>query len=254
LINKPVFPLAGVIVLVTAPVDGASTQFCQTLTSLGAHVNAIAMIETVSIPFAFPENLSIDWLFFTSKNAVHAFFRSPILAEQPDKQWSIAVVGPGTARALKDYGRSAHFISPIANAQAAAKAFVSLLDSSSSNRPVICWPCGNRANPTLKEILNSAGYMVSPVIVYKTLSRTLSPEELQTLRHTPWSAAVFTSASAVERFADLQVWPDFSKKPVLFSIGGKTTNVLSANFPTPFYQAEFSNYESLMEKITDYFR
>ena len=77
----------------------------------------------------------------------------------------IGAVGPGTVKALQDLGIEAELVSPDGNAESLARAFI----ARRAPGPVGL-PQGNRALPTLPNLLEQAGYRVRALTAYETLT------------------------------------------------------------------------------------
>lgn len=76
----------------------------------GGDVFLVAESLIAFAPVRFHHLPAFDWVFFSSPNAVRFFFAQ--WTEQQQNwlpQWRIGVLGDGTARALKEFGRSADF-------------------------------------------------------------------------------------------------------------------------------------------------
>lgn len=78
----------------------------------------------------------------------------------------LGAVGEGTAQALRDLGLEVELVSPEGHAESLARAFIAW----QAPGPVGL-PRGNRALPTLADLLEGAGYEVRALTVYKTLTQ-----------------------------------------------------------------------------------
>lgn len=169
------------------------------LTALGAQVLHCPLITIAPVAFQPPNLQPVDWLFFTSKTAVHSFFTTLKLETDIPP---IAVVGPGTAQALESYRQTATFISPVAHAQAAAEC---LTEAYQLKHQKILWPCARNANQAPVDIFLKAGATINPLTVYETVPVTSLPPMWKNLTHEPVDAVVFTSPSAIDAFAALNL-------------------------------------------------
>jgi uroporphyrinogen-III synthase len=240
-------------VIVTRPLEqgaGASPNspdiLEQRLGDWGARVSAIPLVTIAAVPFQVPGG-EFDWLFFTSKNAVRAFFdRLP--GDSPLRMLSVAVVGPATAKALPPYGVEASFVSPRFDAEGVAQAFI---QGYACQGLRILWPCGNLASQDLPEILSRAGAHVTPLVVYETTLRQALSESERLRLQAPADLLVFTSPSAVTAYCQLMSTED--AKPAIACLGPKTRQAAMALFGRVDVQAEPSTLEALAEAIKTYY-
>lgn len=189
--------LAGKHLVLTRPRETAGCPMADALDRLGARLSWIPLVEIRLVPFAPPGPGEIDWLFFTSRNGVHAYFQH---AQRGSAR--IAAVGPGTAQALQELGQPVDLMPDSYHGRAAAEALA-------ENHPVagtrILWPCGNLAHPEPAELLRARGAQVETIVVYETRGReTLDEAEIRMLE-APVDAWIFTSPSAVETATALQL-------------------------------------------------
>jgi len=240
-------------ILVTGIRDQSLYSFVKKLSDSGADVESIPLIEVRFLPINADDVQAFapDWIFFTSKNAVHAFYQPVETRSQNFLSSSkIAVVGPSTAEALRSYGKKADFTSPKANAQEAVQTFLEDLSKhpNEKQKPLILWPCGNRAYPDLALGLLSAGCNVYPLVAYETLDATLSETQKEKLQTQTWDIIVFGSASAVQAYTALSLQEN--PKTVYACLGSKTRlAVTDAGLKGLCVQGRDSHYDSLLEAI-----
>lgn len=239
-------PLSGKRFLLTRPEDESNAGFVRGLQAMGATVVQVPFITTEMVPVTWPAWHSFDWLFFTSKNAVNAL-------EEPSalQGVSIACVGPATQKALRDKGLVAQFVSPIHEAESAARIF---LETYSGKGLRVLWPCGNLANPKLKLALEQAGAQVTALTVYQTRLRSDLSEPERLLLNVPFDLLIFTSASAVTAFqqTNCQNWERWSQTPVA-CLGPQTSQTASAVFGHVDIQAKPYTLEGLLQAISEFF-
>lgn len=239
-------PFSGKRFLLTRPEDESNAVFVQGLQAMGAEVIQLPFITTEMVSVTWPEWSAFDWLFLTSKNAVNA------LEEIPKPQGlCIACVGPATQKALQAKGLTAQFVSPIHEAESAARIF---LETYPGNGLQILWPCGNLANPKLKLALERAGAQVTALTVYETRLRSELSESDRLLLNASFDLLIFTSASAVNAFQQTNSlnWEQWSQIPVA-CLGPQTAQMASAVFGHVEIQAEPYTLEGLLQAIPVFF-
>ncbi|MCM8537924.1 MAG: uroporphyrinogen-III synthase [Lentisphaeraceae bacterium] len=125
-----------------------------------------------------------NWIFFTSATAVKFFFKLGLSTIGK----SVAVVGPATKNALKEYNIEADFM-PQDNysAEGLIKSFPNKQAQS------IFYPCSKIAKTTLQDGLNSAGHTVTRYDMYEPVG--ISYDTLPS-----FTDILFFSPSAVEIF------------------------------------------------------
>ncbi len=245
-------PLKGRRIVLTRPDDAAGDALQQRLLAWGAAVSLIPLVEITPVAFVLPDAGAFDWIFWTSQNAVRAVFgQEPVPAAF--RQARSAVVGPSTAALLQSYranqGSEPAFVSPRFDAESAATAFCEVHDCTGLR---ILWPCGNRANQRLLEILSAAGARVTPCVVYETQTRsTLLPVEMDRLKDGV-DLLVFTSPSAVEAFQALSVDGDW-RRPAIACLGPRTAQSAQAVFGRVNVQPEPSTFDALGEAICQFY-
>lgn len=193
-------PLAGKHVLITRPQTAEQDDEAVVpglLQEWGARVSQIPFIEVQPVAWQLEAPLDWDWVFFTSQNAVHAFYRATDVRQELRHSLKIAVVGPTTGAALASYKMQADYIAPRYDAESAARAFC---EAHACQGLRVLWPCGNRANAQLADVLSGAGAAVTPLVVYQTVLRTQLSSEETALLASGIDVAVFASPSAVSAF------------------------------------------------------
>jgi uroporphyrinogen-III synthase len=242
--------IAGKRILLTGIRDASLESLIERLSFLNAEVTCIPLI---SVAYGSSNELSLavlqsDWVFFTSKNGVHAFFQAlPAL----DSSVKVAVIGSSTAQIVSTYGYTADFVSAEANAIAAAQSFLAYLESTypySVTSPGILWPCGNRAYPDLAQELEAGGCSVQVLVLYQTHAAVLSDVQKKQLSTQQWDVVVFGSASALHVYAALS--PLESPETIYACLGKKTKQaVIDSGLQGRCIQGQESHYGSLLDVI-----
>ncbi len=241
--------LQGRRILLTRPDDEGSDVFIAQLRQQGALVEQLPLIEVSLLPVDWPDLSEFDWVFLTSKNAAKA-----LLAVHDAiglRQLPIAVVGPATRQVLASNGLEAAFVSPVFDAESAAKAFCHQYSAQGLR---VLWPNGNLANPELSEVLRQSGAQVTPLTVYQTgLKAQLTPAE-QAVLASGFDVLVFTSPSAVQAFRRLNTGLLTNQKaPQVACLGPKTSQAALREFGRVNIEAHPYTLQALGEAIQSYF-
>ena len=212
-------PLAGRRVVVTRSRSQASA-LVDRLADLGAEVVELPVIAVDDPPdhgHALARSAhrlasgAYQWVALTSPNAV-----TRLVAELGDRavpssvRW--AAVGPGTARALVDGGRTVDLVPEVALAEALVEAFP-------GGDGTVLFPRAETVRGALAEGLRAKGWLVDEVVAYRTVADQPGPDALEAAGRA--DAVVFTSSSTVARAVELLGAGGLP--PVVVSIGPVTT-------------------------------
>ncbi len=148
----------------------------------GLHLKGLSFIETEAITFELPTHF--EWFFFSSSNAVHAFFKQ--IEPSMISKKKVAAYGESTSRALFQYLANVDFIAKPGQPLEVASEFKSLI-----NGGKVLFPVSDISKKSIQAVLMPT--QVCNVICYKTklLSKKLTEE---------YEAVVFTSPSNVHGF------------------------------------------------------
>jgi uroporphyrinogen-III synthase len=250
--SSAAWPLAGPRILVTRPEDAGNAAFLAALQRAGGQVFHLPLIQVRAMAFTPPDFQAFDWVFLTSKNAVKALEQCFDALKACGNSIKIACVGPSTEQAIKAYGLKVDFVSPVHDAESAARFFTEAYPVEGLR---IFWPCGNLANSRLKVSLTSAGAIVTPLLVYETVLHTdLTALERELLLQ-PLDLMVFTSSSAVEALARIRAQAYFKiELPDIACLGPQTTAAALELLGHVEIQAEPHTLEGLSQAIEAYFK
>jgi uroporphyrinogen III methyltransferase/synthase len=209
-------------------------------------VTHIPLIQSQAVPFPSPSPASFQWLFFTSKNGVKAFYASALNEEPRWAALPVATVGPATAQAVREFGITPQYISPRFDAESAAEDFAR---QHGQEFLQILWPCGNLSDPALKNILVKAGLHVTPIIAYETLTPVLSDNERRRLLET-FDLLVFTSPSSVMAYRAIQPAAPNTR---IACIGPKTAQAAKETLGHCDIQASPYTLDGLADSILQFF-
>jgi len=265
------------IVVTRAPEQ--SHEFIALLEARGAKVLSLPMIrfeepdDTVLLDAGLRALDRIDWIIFTSANAVHftakraAALQVLPAARARRPQLKIAAVGPATARALETEGL---WVDYIANNHNAAALAAELQDEIRDNRLLL--PRTNMATADLPRALREHAAQVIEVVAYKTVlpgaasaapiaggrirgdEPPPTPEALafERVRANDIDLIAFASPSAFHNFTEL-IPPDalhqLSQSNRFAAIGPTTAQAIRDSGCAVAIEAQKSTAEGLAEAI-----
>jgi uroporphyrinogen III methyltransferase/synthase len=206
-------PLTGRTVAVTRARAQASALAAR-LRELGAQVVEAPAIRIEPLPVRVPDMAAFDLLCITSPNGA-----ARLMEEVRDARAltgpRIAVIGPGTARALRDHGIEADIVP----ARSVAESLVEALEGLDVRRALIAR--AQEARDVLPEALRARGAHVEILSLYRTVAEPLAPAARAAALAADY--ATFTSASSARFFHEAAGTLD---GPRLVSIGPATTAAL----------------------------
>ena len=240
------------ILLTRARGQGADLQ--KRLEFLGARAIHIPTIEFTApqdwqaVDDGIARLVEYDWLLLTSANAVDEFFdRAGTI---PDIR--IAVVGPQTARRVRERGREPDLIPKNFRAAGLLDAFPNDL-----SRIRILFPRAEVADETLPERLRSRGATVDVVVVYRTVLPKKGRIELRgLLQASAIDCITLTSGSTVVNLLAMLDTPAPLKlldHPSIAVIGPVTRKAALDSGLRVDVEAEAATIPALVEAIQRYF-
>jgi uroporphyrinogen-III synthase len=149
-----------------------------------------------------------DWAVYTSSNAVAASHDVGVVRAS-----NVAVVGPGTAEAVRLRGGTVALEASISTADGLLEALAAVAPGTA------LLPLAAGARPTLAVGLRDRGWAVTAVEAYRTVRRIPSSAELELARGS--DAILFTSSSSVTSWTD--VCSTVDTPAVVVSIGPQTS-------------------------------
>jgi len=228
-------PLHGKTVAVTRARAQASALAAR-LRDLGATVVEAPAIRTQSLEAKLPDDF--DLLCVTSPNGAERLFE--LLRDARDLAGvTVAAIGPGTARALRERG-----IEPdIVPERAVAEGLVEALDGVRFRRAVIAR--AKEGRDVLIDALRSRGE-VEVVALYETVAEPLSDEAREAAAAADY--VLFTSASSVRFFAAAG---GKLSGPRLVSIGPATSEELRSHGAEPDLEADPHTPDGIIAALLD---
>ncbi len=214
-------PLFGKRIVVTRAREQAS-ELRTRLEQLGAEVIELPSIALQPVDFDLPALEDLEWLVFTSANGVDAFFDGGLAPAGLDARalanTRVAVIGPGTERALARRGIRADLIPE----RFVAESLVAAFPKPESPGARVLIARAEQARDVLPEGLGDLGYAVSVLAVYRTIPAVADPADLERVRTGNVDAITFTSSSTVTNFCDA-IGTVGETNPLVISIGPITS-------------------------------
>ena len=233
-------PLAGCSVAVTRARAQASGLAAR-LRALGATVTEAPAIAIEPLAVDLPDPRDYDLLVLTSPNGVHRLFdlvRDARALAGP----RIAVIGPGTARALRGHGVEADVVP----SRAVGEGLVEALAGVPLQRALIAR--AQEARDVVPDALRRRGAHVDEVALYRTVAEPLDPAARDAALGADY--ATFTSASSVRFFIEATGGPDALRGgPRLASIGPITSAALRDHGLEPHVEATEHTPEGLVAAV-----
>lgn len=250
--------LEGLRVLVTRA-KGQASELAERLRALGATAVLIPTIEIgppasyAGLDSALAALSDFDLVVFSSANAVEAFDQRARVCGVTPKPSRVAVVGPGTARALESIGLHANVVSPVFTAEGLA---VALRPEASGRRILLV--LAEQASTTLQELLATAGARITVATAYGNRIPDGAIAAIATLFEESGrvpDAVTFTSASTARNLRSLLdaaglVLPE---SVVRASIGPITSRALIELALPPHVEAKEPTIAALTDALAAYF-
>jgi uroporphyrinogen III methyltransferase/synthase len=235
-------PLAGVTVAVTRARAQASGLAAR-LRGLGAGVVEAPAIRVVPLSGPAPELERYDLVCLTSPNGVRFLFERLAESGRDARALAgsrVAVIGPGTAAALREHG----VIADVMPERSVAEALVEALAEVPVTRALVAR--ASEARDVLPDALRARGAEVDVVALYETVAEPLSPAQLAAARGADY--VTFTSSSTVNFFLDA-VGAESLDGARLVSIGPVTTATLRARELEPHVEASRHDIDGVVQAL-----
>jgi uroporphyrinogen III methyltransferase / synthase len=226
-------PLAGVSVAVTRARAQASPLAAR-LRRLGATVVEAPAIRIEPLPVEVPDLAAYDLLCLTSPNGVHRLFEE-VRDARALAGPAIAVIGPGTARTLREHG-----VEPdVVPERSVAESLLEALRDVPAGRVLIAR--AEEARDVLPDGLRERGAQVDVLPLYRTVAEPLDAAARAAALGADY--VTFTSASSVRFFAQAAGGLD---GPRAVSIGPATSAELRAHGREPDVEADVHTPDGLL--------
>ena len=197
------------------------------------------------------KNKAYDWLVFTSRNGVDAFFKEMHRLELTIVA-QIAVIGEKTTAAIAEYGYQADFMPTYFVAEQFATEFAAVLEK--KQRVLIIK--GNRSREFLAEQLKKICLQVDEAILYETYFPLESEELLvDEIKKNDIEVLLFTSSSTAHHFMQIikkHQLIDRVERCIVISIGPITTETLHSYGMHVTITAKPYTTDSILEHLVQY--
>ncbi len=237
------------------PMDGSDTNtLIKDLRKLGAEVKVIktGRIKPILISDFARKISGVDWILFTSKNGVRAFFYNMDKSAADIRllgNIKFGVVGKSTAKELE-----AHYIYPdlipaVSTGEGLARGLKDSMDCADyiNNTNKVCIFGAKDVAKELEAGLSGICEVEKLDAYVNEAVRDFARNSIEESSEAAIKEAVFTSASNVHRF--FQMMPENLKVETAYSIGAKTTAALQSYPVGEIVEAETCSYEGLMNLI-----
>jgi uroporphyrinogen III methyltransferase / synthase len=237
-------PLAGRTVAVTRARAQAS-GLARRLRELGAAVVQAPVIRVQTLPGAPLDPTPYDLICLTSANGVEALFERLQQGGHDARALAgarLAVIGPGTARALADHG----IVADVIPERFLAESLVEALAELPVERALVAR--ASEARDVLPDALRARGAEVDVLALYETLAEPLTPAALASARQADY--ITFTSSSTVRFFLQAAGGEaELSPATRVVSIGPVTTETLQEHGLTPHVEAETHDIDGMIAAL-----
>ena len=231
-------PLHGRTIAVTRARAQASALAAR-LRALGATVIEAPAIRTVTLPAAKPDLSRYDLVAVTSPNGAERLL--DLLRDARELAGrTVAAIGPGTARALRERGVEPDVVPERAVAEGLVEALADVPVASA----LIARAAQGR--DVLPDALRERGAHVDVLALYETVAEPLDDETRAAAGRADY--LLFTSASSVRFFVEA-AGPEALERPRLASIGPATSAELRAHGAEPDLEADPHTPDGLIDAL-----
>jgi hydroxymethylbilane synthase len=209
----------------------ATSYFRKALEKHKIEIEARSLIRTVPVITKFDSYIlkNIDWVFFTSKNAVEYFFK---LGPQFPKKIKFGVMGSGSEDMLRRNGHFADYVGESNDTAEVAEDFAAL-----ANGTVILFPGADSPMRSIQQGLSAETKIIDLPVYETVLEEEVEPSGADVL--------VFTSPSNVEAyFADNLLEPG-QKVIAIGKSTGKRFDEMGVKYTLPFSPDEVGLAEAV---------
>jgi uroporphyrinogen III methyltransferase / synthase len=235
-------PLHGRTVAVTRARAQAS-ELAARLRALGAGVVEAPAIRIEPLAAAVPDLAGYDLVCLTSPNGVRLLFERLDGDARAFAGKTVAAIGPGTARALRERG-----IEPdIVPERSVAESLLEALADVPATRALVARAA--EARDVLPDGLRERGFEVDVVALYETVAEPLDEATIRAARDADW--ITFTSSSTVRYFLEAAGPDALRVRPRVVSIGPVTSDTLRENGVVADIEAAEHDIDGVIRAIVE---
>ncbi|MBP9837134.1 MAG: uroporphyrinogen-III synthase [Proteobacteria bacterium] len=225
----------------------------------------LEMKEAEGIKELADEIASIDWILFTSANAVDIFYdyiqRNNILLPETVR---FAAIADKTAKVISEKSLNLEFVSSNADARSFATEFVKFLTDNQQSEKKVLLLRGDKADPSIVDIFLASEIKVRDLIIYQTVFNQLEEEKKEKLLSLIIGPKqrdlvfIFTSGSSFDALIfnlsnNLRMQPEKMKLFIddcsLAAIGPKTAEHIQSKGYVAKFVAPEQSVESLVKTL-----
>lgn len=244
--DRPLFGRTVVVTRARAQASGLARR----LRALGAEVIETPTIRTRSLEATVPPLDRFDVVALTSPNGVRELVAALLRDDRDVRELhdaTIAAVGPGTARVLREHGLRADVVPDTFTGEALAAALTATPRDGDGGRPRrVLLARAQTAGAALPDALRAAGDEVVDLALYATVAEPLADDARARIASADY--VTFTSASTATFLAAAGGMPS-GDRPRLVSIGPVTTEALHALGTAPAVEAAQATIDGLVAAL-----
>ncbi|OKS87843.1 hydroxymethylbilane synthase [Mucilaginibacter polytrichastri] len=210
---------------------GSQSYFRRALEKHGIEIEDRSLIRTVPVINKFDSYIlrSVEWVFFTSKNAVEYFFQLEPKFPHPVK---FGVMGSGSEDMLRKKGHFADYVGQSNDTAEVARDFAKL-----ANGSTILFPGAENPMRSIHQGL-SADTKIIDLPVYETVLDETAPASSA-------DVLVFTSPSNVENYFERHLLDNHQQIVAIGKSTGRTLDELNIKYTLPFSPDEIGLSEAV---------
>lgn len=221
-----------------------NTELKRLLQEQGAMADEVLVGEIVDREFPAEDLKEVDWLIFTSKNGVEAFFRNFVKSGLDVRSLAgckIAAIGEKTAETLRKYSLYADIIPERYDSDS----LIETLKKQWSGNEKVWYLKAENADSYLQKALDEI-CRIEEIVVYE--NQMVEPDLGKLRSLSDYDGILFTCASSVERMSGVleQKWEQCGK---IYSIGPKTTSCLKRYGVTEVVEAKQATYQGIVDAL-----
>ena len=207
------------------------SYFRKALEKHGIEIDARSLIRTIRVINKLNNYIlkNVDWVFFSSKNAVECFFQ---LEPALPPNIKFGVMGRGSEDMLRQQGHFVDFIGSSINPEDVANEFAKL-----ANGKTILFPSAENSLRSIQQGLSSDTKIID-LPIYETVS-------LKNIDYSTAEILIFTSPSNAEAYFAENLWEQDQKVIAIGKSTGKKLDELGVKYTLPYSPDEIGLAEAV---------